>query len=102
MEFFNLILEHAAVRPGKGRTWWLSCGRCSLASGQAGANEVPVHAGDHFQLDLFRTHSFAFADVGATAEEFLPSAWATIAMARCSRSGWPLRAADRGGQSWRR
>src|ERR1019366_1106620 len=40
------------------------------ASAQTGAKEIAVHARDHFQLDLFRAHGFAFADVGATAEEF--------------------------------
>src|ERR1035437_231828 len=43
----------------------------TLPSAQTGANEISIHARDHFELDFFRAHGFAFADVGATAEEFL-------------------------------
>ena len=49
----------------------VSQGLRTLPSAQTGANEVAVHARDHFELDFFRAHGFAFADVGATAEEFL-------------------------------
>ena len=43
----------------------------SLPSCPTGPNVVPVHACDHFQLNLFGTHRLAFADISATSETFL-------------------------------
>ena len=42
-----------------------------LAGGDGGLQEVAVHAGDHFELDLLGADGFAFADVGAASEQLL-------------------------------
>ena len=35
---------------------------------QAGADEIAIHLGDHFQLDLFWTHRLTLADVRAASK----------------------------------
>src|SRR6185369_2157216 len=35
-----------------------------------GLQEVAIHQGDHRKFDFLRTDGFAFADIGATAEDF--------------------------------